>query len=67
MDQLYFSTFKDLSRATGICVPTLRKLVNRSFDPLPAIKVSPRKYVFVPDQVNEWFKAEAERQAGGEH
>lgn len=64
MESCFFSNYKALSDYTGVCIPTLRKLVRRPFDPLPAVKVSPRKYVFPADQVKAWFEAEAERQAG---
>ncbi len=66
MSERYLSSFKQLAEYTGICVPTLEKLVHRSVYPLPSVKVSPRKYVFLPEQVNAWFEAEAARQAGGE-
>ena len=66
MGTVYISNYGELSKQTGVCIPTLRKLVRRPIDPLPAVKVSPRKYVFPADQVKAWFEAEAERQAGGE-
>ena len=58
------SSFPELARFTGICVPNLRRLVNRHDDPLPSIRVSPRKVVFVAEDVLAWFSAEAERQEG---
>lgn len=58
-------SYKDLSEFTGVCVPNLRKLVNRRTDPLPSIRVSERKLCFVAEDVLQWFHEEAERQAGG--
>lgn len=57
-------SYKELSEFTGICVPNLRKLVNRRDDPLPSIRVSERKLCFVAEDVLQWFHDEAERQAG---
>lgn len=66
MENVIIGTYEELANFTDTCIPTLRKLVNRSRDPLPCVRVSPRKIVFVREQVVDWFKAEAERQAGGE-
>lgn len=64
MERTYIPTYSELAKTTGVCIPTLRKLVNRKEDPLPAVRVSPRKLVFLSDQVQAWFEAEAKRQAG---
>ena len=58
-------SYKGLSEFTGICIPNLRKLVNRRTDPLPSIRVSERKLCFVSEDVLQWFHDEAERQTGG--
>lgn len=58
-------SYKELSEFTGVCIPNLRKLVNRRDDPLPSIRVSERKLCFVAEDVLQWFHDEAERQAGG--
>ncbi len=58
------SSYLELAKFTGVCVPNLRRLVNRHDDPLPSIRVSPRKVVFVAEDVLAWFSAEAERQEG---
>ena len=56
------SSYAELSALTGVCVPILRKLVNRRTDPLPAVRVSDRKLCFV---VLRWFSEESSRQTGG--
>lgn len=63
--QEILSGYPELSRYTNTCIPTLRKLVNRRYDPLPSVRVSPRKIVFVTEDVLAWFSAEAERQTKG--
>ena len=57
--------YPELAMFTGACVPNLRKLVNRKYDPLPSIKLSPRKIVFIREDVIRWMKEESARQAGG--
>ena len=54
-----------LSEFTSVCIPNLRKLVNRRDNPLPSIRVSERKLCFVSEDVLQWFHDEAERQAYG--
>ena len=66
MENVIIGTYEELADFTDTCIPTLRKLVNRGQNPLPCVRVSPRKIVFVREQVVDWFKAEAARQAGGE-
>ena len=58
------SGYPELAEFTDTCIPNLRKLVNRKYDPLPSVRLSPRKIVFVREDVIEWLKEEAERQAG---
>ena len=56
---------KALAEYTGICVPTLDKLIRRRNNPLPSVRVSPRKVVFVAEDVLTWFREEAARQSNG--
>ena len=59
------SSYAELKDLTGVCIPNLRRLVNRRQDPLPSIRVSERKVCFVVDDVLGWFSAEAVRQGNG--
>ncbi len=65
MENVIIGSYPELAEFTGTCVPTLRTLVNRKRDPLPCVRVSPRKIVFVREQVLDWFREEAQRQAEG--
>ena len=56
--------YPGLADFTGASIPLLRKLVNRADDPLPCVRMSERKVVFVAEDVLAWFKDEAKRQAG---
>lgn len=64
-DKKILSSYEELSAFTGVCVPNLRKLVNRRSDPLPSVRVSQRKVCFVAADVLQWFSDEAIRQNGG--
>ena len=64
-ERVILPDYKSLSDFTGTCTPTLRKLVNRRSNPLPAVHLSPRKIVFVASDVIRWMQEEAERQAYG--
>ncbi len=57
--------YPELAVFTGACIPNLRKLVNRRYDPLPSVRLSPRKIVFVKEDVLRWFSEESLRQSGG--
>lgn len=39
--------YPELAAFTGACIPNLRKLINRKKEPLPSVRLSPRKIVFV--------------------
>jgi len=56
--------YPGLADFTGASIPLLRKLVNRPEDPLPCVRMSERKVVFVAEDVLAWFRDEAKRQAG---
>ena len=56
--------YPELSAFTGISKPVLMKLVKRRTDPLPSVRVGPRKVVFVTSDVLAWFSDEAARQNG---
>ena len=59
------SSYSELADLTGVCIPNLRKLVNRRTNPLPSVRVSERKLCFVVADVLRWFSDESSRQAGG--
>lgn len=59
-----FGNYEGLAEFMDTCIPTLRELVNRPENPLPSVRVSPRKLIFVKEQVEEWLAEEARRQAG---
>lgn len=67
LERVIIGSYEELAEFTDTCIPTLRKLVNRRQNPLPCVRVSPRKIVFVREQVIDWFKAEASRQSSNDY
>ena len=50
-----FLTIKEVSTLLGISVSTINRLIKRGEFP-PKIKISPRRIVFMKNDINEWIK-----------
>ena len=50
-----FLNIKEVSELLGISVSTINRLIKRGEFP-PKIKISPRRIVFMKNDINEWIK-----------
>ena len=50
-----FLTTKEVSQLIGLSVSTINRLVKKGEFP-PKIKISPRRIVFMKEQIEEWIK-----------
>ena len=50
-----FLSIKEVSELLGISVSTINRLIKRGEFP-PKIKISPRRIVFMKNNINEWIK-----------
>ena len=50
-----FLSIKEVSELLGISVSTINRLIKRGEFP-PKIKISPRRIVFMKNDINEWIK-----------
>ena len=50
-----FLTIKEVSKLLGISVSTINRLIQKKQFP-SKIKLSPRRTVFVKDEINKWIK-----------
>jgi len=50
-----FLSIKEVSELLGISLPTINRLIKRGEFP-PKIKISPRRIVFMKNDINEWIK-----------
>ena len=50
-----FLSIKEVSELLGISLSTINRLIKRGEFP-PKIKISPRRIVFMKNDINEWIK-----------
>ena len=50
-----FLTINEVSKSIGLSVSTINRLVIKEEFP-PKIKISPRRIVFMKEQIEEWIK-----------
>ena len=50
-----FLTINEVSKSVGLSVSTINRLVKKEEFP-PKIKISPRRIVFMKEQIEEWIK-----------
>jgi len=50
-----FLSIKEVSELLGISVSTINRLIKRGEFP-PKIKISPRRIVFMKNDINKWIK-----------
>ncbi len=50
-----FLTIKEVSKLLGISVSTINRLIKKEQFP-PKIKLSPRRTVFITDEINKWIR-----------
>ncbi len=55
-DNSPFFTIKEVSEFLGISVSTINRLVKEGDFP-PKLKITPRRIVFVKNEIDEWIKS----------
>ena len=53
-----FLTIKEVSQLLGISVSTINRLIKKGEFP-PKVKISPRRMVFMKEQIKEWIDQKA--------
>ena len=53
-----FLNIKEVSKLLGISISTINRLIKRGEFP-PKVKISPRRMVFMKEQIKEWIDQKA--------